>query len=137
MRFRFEILSGFSRNAESSVLNIQLSSWILGCVLLPSKEKRGYSLPFQPFSVRLWIMEKVEIKRIGDYLKDLEEGLDAWDYRGPSTLGHLNRLYAIIKHLMDATFKTDDQELKPLLATLEYKARRCKQCIKDRLAAKN
>jgi len=27
-------------------------------------------------------MEKAEIKHIGDYLKDLEEGLYEWDYRG-------------------------------------------------------
>jgi len=26
-------------------------------------------------------MEKAEIKRIADYLKDLEEGLYEWDYR--------------------------------------------------------
>ena len=27
-------------------------------------------------------MEKAEIKAIADYLKDLEEGLYEWDYRG-------------------------------------------------------
>jgi len=27
-------------------------------------------------------MEKAEIKRIADYVKDLEEGLYEWDYRG-------------------------------------------------------
>lgn len=27
-------------------------------------------------------MERVEIKQIADYLKDLEEGLVEWDYRG-------------------------------------------------------
>jgi len=32
-------------------------------------------------------MEKAEIKRIGDYLKDLEEGLVEWDYRGITTQG--------------------------------------------------
>ena len=68
-------------------------------------------------------MEKVAIKQVADYIKDLEEGLDAWDYRGPITLGHLTKLHQIIRRLMDATYETDDQELKPLLATLEYKAR--------------
>ena len=82
-------------------------------------------------------MEKVEIKQIVDYLKDLGEGLDEWDYRRPPILGDLNRLYVIIKRLMDATFKTDGQELKPLLATLEYKACKCKQCIEARLAVRN
>ena len=82
-------------------------------------------------------IEKVEIKQIADYIRDHEEGLDLWDYRGPSTLGGLNRLYLIIKRLMDATFRTDDQELKALLATLEYKARQCKQCIEAKLAVRN
>ena len=82
-------------------------------------------------------MEKVEIKRIADYLKDLEEGIVEWDYRGITTQGHLTELYRIIKRLMDATFETKDQELKPLLATLEYKARKCKQCIERRTAVRN
>ena len=30
-------------------------------------------------------MEKAEIKRIAGYLKDLEEGLVEWDYRGITT----------------------------------------------------
>ena len=82
-------------------------------------------------------MEKVEIKQIADYIKELEEGLDLWDYQGLTTLVDLNRLYEIIKRLMDATYETDDQKLKPLLATLEYKARKCKQYIEARLAVKN
>lgn len=82
-------------------------------------------------------MEKAEIKQISDYIKDLEEGLVEWDYRGVSTLGHLTKLHQIIEWLIDATFNTDDQELKPLLATLEYKARMCRQCIEAGLAVKN
>jgi len=82
-------------------------------------------------------MEKVEIKQIGAYLKDLEEGLAEWDYRGITTTGHLTELHRIIKRLMDATFETKDQELKVLLATLELKARQCKQCIERRLAVRN
>ena len=82
-------------------------------------------------------MEKDEIKQVADYIKDLEEGLDAWDYQGPSTLGHLTKLHQIIERLMKAAFETEDQELKPLLATLEYKARMCKKCIETRLAVEN
>ena len=62
-------------------------------------------------------MEKAEIKAIADYLKDLEEGLYERDYRGITTQGQLTELYRIIKRLMDATYETKDQELKPLLAT--------------------
>jgi hypothetical protein len=82
-------------------------------------------------------MEKVETKRIGDYLKDLEEGLVEWDYRGITTQGQLTELYRIIERLMDVTSKTKDQKLKPLFATLEMKARKCKQCIERRLAVRN
>ena len=82
-------------------------------------------------------MEKAEIKRIGDYIKDLEEGLYEWDYRGITTQGQLTELYRIIKRLMDATFNTKDQQLKVLLATLEYKARKCMECIEQRLAIRN
>ena len=82
-------------------------------------------------------MNRAEIKRVADYLKDLEEGLYEWDYRGITTQGHLTELHRIIERLMDSTFETKDQELKPLLATLEYKARKCKQCIERRLAIRN
>ena len=82
-------------------------------------------------------MERAEIKRIAEYLKDLEEGLYEWDYRGISTQGQLTELYRIIKRLMDATFETTDQQLKPLLATLEYKARMCKECIEARTGVRN
>lgn len=82
-------------------------------------------------------MEKAEIKRIANYLKDLEEGLYEWDYRGITTQGHLNKLYQIIEQLMNATFETKDKQLKVLLATLEYKARKCKECIERRLAVRN
>ncbi|MHC4439761.1 MAG: hypothetical protein ACYS3S_20585 [Planctomycetota bacterium] len=82
-------------------------------------------------------MERDEIKNIADYIKDLEEGLDVWDYRVLTLHGYLNKLYEIIKQLMDVTFKTKDKQLKVLLATLEYKARKCKKCIESRLAVKN
>jgi restriction endonuclease S subunit len=78
-------------------------------------------------------MQKAEIKQIADYLKDLEEGLYEWDYRGITTQGQLTELYRIIKRLMDATF----EKLKPLLATLEYKAHKCKQCIETRTGVRN
>lgn len=82
-------------------------------------------------------MEKGEIKQIADYLKDLEEGLVEWDYRGITTQGHLTKLYGIIERLMNATYETKDQQLKPLLATLEYKARKCKKCIEARTGVRN
>ena len=82
-------------------------------------------------------MTKPDIKRIGDYLKDLEEGLYEWDYRGMAVLYRLPELYRIIKLLMDETFKAKDKQLKVLLATLEYKARKCKESIERRSAVRN
>ncbi len=79
-------------------------------------------------------MEKAEVKRIGDYLKDLEESLALESYQG--TAIQLTKLYNIIETLMDATFKAD-QDLKVLLATLEYKAIKCKECIERRIAVRN
>ena len=89
------------------------------------------------FVVKIRDMEKAEIKHIGEYLKDLEEGLYEWDYRGITTQGHLTKLYQIIEQLMNATFKAKDKQLKVLLATLELKARKCKECIERRLAVRN
>ena len=94
-------------------------------------------MPSKPKFSRITAMDKTEIKSIADYLKDLEEGLYEWDYRGITTQGHLTKLYGIIERLMNATFETKDQQLKPLLATLEMKARKCKQCIERRLAVRN
>jgi len=48
---------------------------------------------------RIKPMNKAEIKSIADYLKDLEEGLYEWDYRGINTQGQLTELYRIIKRL--------------------------------------
>ena len=82
-------------------------------------------------------MERAYIRQLGEYLKDLEEGLDLRVCQGPSTLGDLNRLYEIIPHLRDAIYETNDQELATFLATLEFKARTCMHCIEDRLAVWN
>ena len=90
-----------------------------------------------PLGLKLKRMDRTEIKCIGEYIKDLEEGLYEWDYRGITTQGHLTKLYGIIERLMQATFETKDQQLKPLLATLEYKARKCKQCIETRTGVRN
>jgi hypothetical protein len=82
-------------------------------------------------------MEQAEIKRISEFLIDLEEGLYERDYSGVFARRKLDELYPIIKTLMDETFKVKDQQLKVLLASLEYKARKCKECIEQRTAVRN
>jgi hypothetical protein len=74
-------------------------------------------------------MEKTEIKRIADYIEDLEADLGERHYREIIAQRHLTKLHLTIERLRDTTFKTKDRQLRALLATLEYKARRCKQCI--------
>jgi hypothetical protein len=82
-------------------------------------------------------MKKPEIKQIGAYLNDLEEGLVEWDYDQLAMQTEYPILHQTIKRLMDATFETDDQELKPVLAMMEMKARKCLDCIKRRLHVRN
>lgn len=81
-------------------------------------------------------MEKAEIKRISDFLSGVYEGICEQD-RADVQQMQLNELYRVIKTLMDATFNTKDQDKKVVLASLEYKARKCKKCIEERLAVRN
>ena len=71
---------------------------------------------------RITSMDKVEIKQISEFLSDVYEGICEQDPPHIQQM-QLNELYRVIKKLMDETFKTNDQRLKVLLASLEYKAR--------------
>jgi len=81
-------------------------------------------------------MEKAEIKKTSDFLSDVYEGICEQDPPYIQQL-QLNELYRVIKRLMDANYTTKDQGLKVLLASMEYKARQCKQQIETRLAVRN
>jgi len=77
-------------------------------------------------------MEQAEIQRVRSLLSDVCED------DGPMAMHlYLTELYRIIKLLMDETFKTKGQQQKVILASLEYKARRCKQMIEERLGVRN
>jgi len=82
------------------------------------------------------IIDKAEVKQIADFLNDVYEGLCEGDEDTTMRL-HLMELYQVIKRLMDATFATQDQNLKVLLASLEYRARQYKQEIEERLGVRN
>ena len=82
-------------------------------------------------------MNKAEIKQIAEYIKDLEEGLYEWDYTDETAEYHLTQVRQVIKRLMDATFESEDQIEKQLLATLNLKAHKCKECIERRNAVRN
>lgn len=77
---------------------------------------------FEAKLYRITRMELGQVKQVADYVKELEEGLVEWDYDHIAMQTELSYLYPVIKRLMDATYKTEDHKLKPLLATLEYKA---------------
>jgi hypothetical protein len=82
-------------------------------------------------------MEKAEVKAIGDYLKEVEEGIYGGDYDYIGMQAILPDIYETIQVLIDATFKTKDQELKPVLAYMELRLRKCKDYIEQRLAVRN
>lgn len=80
-------------------------------------------------------MDKAEVKQIVDFLIEVHE--DLCEGEGESALRlHLTELYQLIQRLMDATFAAQDQELKVLLAGLEYEAWLCKQEIEGRLGVR-
>jgi hypothetical protein len=81
-------------------------------------------------------MEKTEIQQVVDFLVDIREGMCEGDTVATLHL-HLAELYRVIPRLMDATFATEDQDLKVLLAGLEHEARLCKQEIERRLGVRN
>ena len=82
-------------------------------------------------------MTKPEIKQVGNYLKNIEENIYTGNYDSIALQAELPKLYQTIKLLMDETFKTEDQELKPLLAYMELRLRTCKQYIEEELAVRN
>jgi len=82
------------------------------------------------------IMDKAEIKQIADFLIEVREDLCESDGDAALRL-HLTELYGIIRRLMDATVATQDQDLKILLAGLEYEARLRKREIEERLGVRN
>ena len=76
-------IKGCELNAWSPLLPVDLIGIqkLINCSLNPSNIDIWLELSIIPY------MEKEQIKQIADYVKDLEEGLVEWDYRGTSTIG--------------------------------------------------
>jgi len=81
-------------------------------------------------------MEKVEVQRVVHSLLDVQEAI-CESGEVVTMQQRLTELYRVIKLLMDETFKTQDQSLKVLLASLEYRARQYKQTLEERLGVRN
>jgi len=77
-----------------------------------------------------------KVDQIKSVIADSHEALN--DGGNPKTLPlHLTELHRVNKLLMDEIAKTDDQDMKVALATLEYAARKQKSAIEERLAVRN
>lgn len=81
-------------------------------------------------------MDKAEIRQIGHFLSDVNEGLCEGDGQIAMQL-QLQELHRIIKTLMDETSKAKDKELKTVLAMLEQQAREYRDDIEKKLAIRN
>ena len=77
--------------------------------------------------------DKMEIHQAVAILNDNQEDI----CEGEVSPMQLTELYPVIRLLMDETFEAQDQDLKVLLASLEYRARRYKQTLEERLGARN
>jgi len=81
-------------------------------------------------------MTKTEMGQIKSIIADVHEAL--CEKESSETLHfYLTELYGIIKVLMDEMAKTNGQDMKVALATLEYAARKRKHAVEERLAMRN
>ena len=81
-------------------------------------------------------MDKAEIKRIGDFLRDVYEGICEQDGTHIQQM-QLNELYGVIQTLMDEIARTKDEKHRVFLAYLEKRAIEYKDAIEARLAVRN
>ena len=82
-------------------------------------------------------ISKEKIRDIGNYIKDLEEGLCECDNGSISMQTEYSNVYDTIKTLMDLSCKTDDRKLKPMLANMELRARKSLDRIERETAMRN
>jgi hypothetical protein len=82
-------------------------------------------------------MERAELKRIAEYIEDVEESLERWDTQSIAMERHLTKLHLVIDRLMRTSGEEKDRQFKRSLAILEHRARGCMQCIEASLTVKN
>ena len=81
--------------------------------------------------------QKIDHLEIAIYIDDLEEAMYEWDNGPVSWHCELEKVQNIIKQLMDDTFNESNPTDRTILATLEYRARRIRDCILRRNQMKN
>ena len=82
-------------------------------------------------------MDTKDINTTTKYISNLEEELYGWDGDGVQWQQELPTLHIMIETLMRQTFEEKDPTSRSLLATVEFKARRCRECILNRTGMKN
>ena len=82
------------------------------------------------------MINKTEIKRINDFLNDVQEGIFKGDEFATMQI-QLTELYTVIKTLTEEIAKVDDQKIKTELAQLQKRAWGYKQEIERILAVRD
>ena len=77
------------------------------------------------------------ITQIVEYVANLEEELYHWDGDGTQWQQELTMLHTMIETLMKLTFEEKEAPKRSLLACIEYRARRCRECIMTRTGMRN
>ena len=77
------------------------------------------------------------IQQIVDYISNLEEELYDWDGDAIQWQKELTTLHTTIETLMKLTSDETDSKKRSFLACIEYKARRCRECILIRTGMRN
>ena len=88
------------------------------------------------YKIDLQAMERSEIKRIADFLRDVYEGICEQDGTHIQQM-QLTELYRVIENLMDEIAKTKDEKHAVFLAYLEKRAIEYKDAIEKRLCVRN
>ncbi len=114
------------KNVDSIIVTADLNEWI---------QENGDELVL--IYNEVIGISKERIRDIGNYIKDLEEGLCECDYGSISMQTEYSNVYDTIKTLMDLSYKTDDRKLKPMLANMELRARKCLDRIERKTAMRN
>ena len=70
-------------------------------------------------------MTEDEFQSVSEQIREIDEGLVEWDYRGESAEVRLSYLHQVIVKLMEASVATadDEEDERVKLAALEYLAR--------------
>ena len=82
-------------------------------------------------------MTRYELKQLADYVQDLEEGLVEYDYDVIAMQTELPEVHKFIERLMEANKHEPKSYERTLLASVELKARQCRDCMLERLAVRN